>query len=132
MKDLTVGIAFLLVALLHVAVAGAARPDAYDLKAGTGNLGRVPRVVVDDSSGYVSAARLAALVGGSLAVRDGKVVLTVGKRNAQFTHNERRATVAGQALMLDSAARVTANEWLISEDFLTKGLTRLVPGVTAV
>src|SRR5262245_66248903 len=96
MKDLTVGIAFLLVASLHVVVsgaAGAARPDAYDLKARTGNLGRVPRVAVDDGSGYVSAARLAALVGGSLAVRDGKVVLTVGKRTAQFRGNERRAQI---------------------------------------
>src|SRR5262245_45420272 len=135
MKGLIVGIAFVLIASLHVVVsgaAGAARPDAYDLKARTGNLGRVPRVVVDDGSGYVSAARLAALVEGSLAVRDGKVVLTVGKRIAQFTRNERRATVAGQVIMLDSPARITANEWLISEDFLSKGLTRLVPGVTAV
>src|SRR5262245_4069505 len=135
MKDLTVGIAFLLVASLHVVVsgaAGAARPDAYDLRARTGNLGRVPRVAVDDGSGYVSAARLAALLGGSLTVRDGRVVLTVGKQTAQFTRNERRATVAGQSIMLDAAARISANEWLISEDFLAKGLTRLVPGVTAV
>ena len=132
MKGLTVGIALLLVGALHVVVSGAARPDAYDLKARTGSLGRVPRLAIDDGSGYVSAARLAALLGGSLAVRDGKVVLTVGKRTAQFTRNERRATVAGQTLTLDAAARISANEWLISEDFLAKGLPRLVPGVTAV
>src|SRR5215510_4626197 len=135
MKGLTVGIAFVLIAAVHGGASGAAgapRPDAYDLKARTGSLGRVPRVAIDDGSGYVSAARLAALLGGSLAVRDGKVMLTVGKRTAQFTRNERRATVAGQSLTLDSAPRISANEWLISEDFLTKGLTRLVPGVTSV
>jgi N-acetylmuramoyl-L-alanine amidase len=135
MKGLTVGIALLLAAALHVVVlgvAGAARPDAYDLKARTGNLGRVPRVLTDDGSGYVSAARLAALLGGSLTVKDGKVVLTVGKRTAQFVRNERRVIVGGQSLVLDSPARIGANEWLISEDFLNKGLVRLVPGVTAV
>src|SRR5262245_55699867 len=135
MRGLTVGIAFVLAAALHVVASGAAsapRPDGYDLKARAGSLGRVPRVAIDDGSGYVSAARLAALLGGSLAVRDGKVVLTVGKRSAQFTRNERRAIVAGQSITLDSAARISANEWLISEDFLSKGLTRLVPGVTSV
>src|SRR5262249_57778518 len=117
MRGLTVAIAFVLVAALHVVASGAAgapRPEAYDLKARTGSLGRVPRVAIDDGSGYVSAARLAALLGGSLAVRDGKVVLTVGKRTAQFTRNERRATVAGQSITLDSAARIGANEWLVS------------------
>src|SRR5258706_9721438 len=135
MKGLTVRISLLLVAALLGVVSGAAgatRPDAFDLMGRTGSLGRVPRVAMDDGGGYVPAARLAALLGGSWTVKDGKAVLTVGKRTAQFVRNERRATVAGQALMLDFAARIGASGWLISDDFLTKGLTRLAPGVTAV
>ena len=128
-------VSVLLVAVLLGVVSGAAgsaRPDAYDLKGQAGNLGRVPRVVVDDGGGYVSAARLAALLGGSWTVKDGKGVLTVGKRAAQFTRNERRVVVAGQPMTLESATRVGANGWLISDDFFARGLPRLAPGVTVV
>jgi N-acetylmuramoyl-L-alanine amidase len=110
---------------------GAARPDAYEIKARTGSLGRLARVVVDDGAGYVSAARLAALLSGSWSVKDARATLAVGKRSAQFVKNQRRVIVAGEPLTLDAAARTGATGWLIPEDFLTKGLSRLVPGVIA-
>jgi N-acetylmuramoyl-L-alanine amidase len=126
------------VSLLFIALPGvmwgaaaAARPDAFEVKGRTGSLGRLARVVADDGAGYVSAARLAALLSGSWRVKGSKATLAVGKRSAQFVKNQRRVVVAGQPLTLDSAARAGAAGWLISEDFLTKGLPRLAPGVTA-
>jgi N-acetylmuramoyl-L-alanine amidase len=111
--------------------AGAARPDAYEIKGRTKSLGRLARVVADDGAGYVSAARLAALLSGSWSVKDTKATLTVGKRSAQFVRSQRRVIVAGEPLTLDVAARSGATGWLIPEDFLTKGLSRLAPGVIA-
>ena len=125
----------LLVAALAGAVPGAAaaaRPDAFELKGRAGSLGRLPCIVVDDGAVYVSAPRLAALLGGAWSVKDGKATLTVGKRTAQFVRNQPRVIVAGQSLALDSAARTGAAGWLIPEEFLTKGLPRLAPGTTAV
>ncbi len=127
--------AFLLVAALAGVVpgaAGAARPDAFELKGRAGSLGRLPRIVVDDGAAYVSATQLAALLGGSWSVKDSRATLTVGKRTAQFVRNQPRAIVAGQSLTLDSAARIGATGWLIPEEFITKGLPRLAPGITAV
>ncbi len=131
----TVVVSLLLVAALLGVIsgaAGAARPDAFELKGRTGSLGRLPRVIVDDGGAYVSAARLAVLLGGSWTVKDTRATLTVGKRTAQFIRNERRAIVAGQSLTLDSAARIGATGWLIPEDFLAKGLSRLTPGITVI
>ncbi len=130
-----VAVSLLLVAALLGIIsgaAGAARSDAFELKGRTGSLGRLPRVIVDDGGAYVSAARLAVLLGGSWTVKDTRATLTVGKRTAQFIRNERRAIVAGQSLTLDSAARIGATGWLIPEDFLAKGLSRLTPGITVI
>src|SRR5262245_63835897 len=82
--------------------ASAARPDAFEIKGKTGSLGRVARLVVDDGTGYVSAARLASLVNGSWSVKDKKGTLMMGKRTAQFTLNQRRVLVAGDPLTLDA------------------------------
>jgi N-acetylmuramoyl-L-alanine amidase len=111
--------------------AGAARADAFDIKGRTGSLGRLARVVTDDGAGYVSAARLAALLNGSWIVKDARATLTVGKRSAQFVRSQRRAIVGGDPLTLDTVVRASASGWLIPEDFLTKGLSRLAPGITA-
>jgi N-acetylmuramoyl-L-alanine amidase len=134
MRPRTVAVLFLLCAALLGEVsgsAGPARPDAFDIKGRTGSLGRLARVVVDDGAGYVSASRLAALLNGSWTVKDTKATLTVGKRSAQFARNQRRVIVAGEPLTLDSIVRMGATGWLIPEDFLTKGLSRLAPGITA-
>ncbi len=134
MRPRTVAVLFLLGTALLGGVsgsAGPARPDAFDIKGRTGSLGRLARVVVDDGAGCVSASRLAALLNGSWNVKDTKATLTVGKRSAQFTRNQRRVIVAGEPLTLDSVARIGATGWLIPEDFLTKGLSRLAPGITA-
>ena len=112
-------------------VAGAARPDAFEIKGRAGSLGRLARVVVEDGVGYVSASRLAALLNGAWIVKDARATLTVGKRSALFTRNQRRVVVAGDPLTLDSVARIGVSGWLIPEDFLTKGLPRLAPGITA-
>src|SRR5262245_31345163 len=133
MRGTVAGFSLLFIALLGVisGAAGAARSDAFEIKGRTGSLGRLARIVADDGGGYVSAARLAALLNGSWSVKDSKATLTVGRRSAQFVKNQRRIIVAGEPLTLDTAARNGATGWLIPEDFLTKGLSRLAPGITA-
>src|SRR5262245_18579847 len=85
--------------------ASAARPDAFEIKGKNGSLGRLARVVVDDGAGYVSAARLAAVMNASWSVKDKIGTLMIGKRAAQFTLNQRRVVVAGDPLTLDAPAR---------------------------
>ena len=41
------------------------RPDAVELRARTGSLGQLPRIVLDDGGAYVSAERLAAMLRGA-------------------------------------------------------------------
>jgi N-acetylmuramoyl-L-alanine amidase len=112
-------------------VAAAARPGTLELKGRGGPLGQIPLVIVDDGTAYVSAARLAGLLKGQWSVKGPRGILSVGKRSVQFTRNQARAIVTGQAVQLESAPRVSASDWLIPEDFLAKGLARLAPGVTA-
>ncbi len=49
---------------------------------------------------------------------------------AEFTRGQTRAIVHGQAVALDLPPRVNGREWLVSRDFLGKGLPRLAPGVS--
>lgn len=114
--------------------AAAARSDAFELKGREGSLGRLPRIVVDDGTAYVSAPRLASLLRGSWLVKGSKATLAVGKRTAQFVRDQSRIIVAGRSLILESPTRIgaTATGWLIPEGFLTKGLPRLAPGIAAV
>ena len=44
--------------------APAARPDTVELRNGTGSVGRLPRVVVDDGGSYVAAEKLTSLLKG--------------------------------------------------------------------
>ena len=111
--------------------ADGARPDAFELKGRSGSLGQLALVVVDDGASYVSAERLAALLKGSWAVKGTRGTLTVGKRSAQFVKNQSRVVIQGQAMTLEAPARLGAAGWLIPESFLTKGLGRLTPGITA-
>jgi len=108
------------------------RPDTVEVRVGARSLGQLPRIVVDDGGAYVSAERLAAMLQGTWSAKSGQGTLTVGKRSAVFTRNQARAVVAGQALALDGPARIGAVGWLIPEDFLDKGVPRLVPGATTV
>jgi N-acetylmuramoyl-L-alanine amidase len=109
----------------------AARPESVELKSGKGSLGQLPRIVVDDGGAYVSAQRLAALLKGAWTVKGTTATLTVGKRSAQFVKNQSRVVVAGQPLTLDSSPRIGGAGWLLPEEFLSKGLPRLSPGITA-
>ena len=102
----------------------------YDLGGKGGSLGQVARVALEDA-GYVSAERLAAVLRGAWSARSDRGVLTVGKRSAQFLKSEPRVVIQGQALALDGAPRIGAAGWLLPEDFLRKGLSRLAPGITA-
>src|SRR4030095_7831517 len=63
--------------------APAARPDTVELRSGTGSVGRLPRVVVDDGGSYVAAEKLTALLKGSWSAKGRAATLTVGKRPAQ-------------------------------------------------
>jgi N-acetylmuramoyl-L-alanine amidase len=108
----------------------AARPGTIELKGKSGALGSLTPVSLDESGSYVAAERLATLLKGTWAVKGTRGTLTVGSRSAQFTKNQRRVLVAGAPLTLDSPARPGTSGWLIPEDFLAKGLSRLAPGVT--
>jgi N-acetylmuramoyl-L-alanine amidase len=112
-------------------VADAARPGMLEFRGRGGPLGQLPLIVVDDGTSYVSAARLARVLKGQWSVKGPRGTLSVGKRSVQFTWNQSRAIVTGQAVKLESAPRVSASDWLLPEDFLAKGLARLAPGVTA-
>src|SRR5262245_55975744 len=129
------GLTLLLVAALLGAsplVAPAARQDTVEIRGSSGSVGRVPRVVADNRRSYVSAQRLASRLKGSWSVKGGRATLTVGKRSAQFVRDQSRAVVQGQPVVLDAPARDSASGWLISEDFLAKGLPRIAPGMVAV
>jgi N-acetylmuramoyl-L-alanine amidase len=108
----------------------AARQGTIELKGKGGALGSLTPVSLDESGSYVVAERLAALLKGTWAVKGTRGTLTVGSRSAQFTKNQTRVLVAGTPLTLDSPARPGTSGWLIPEDFLAKGLSRLAPGVT--
>ena len=112
--------------------APAARPDPVELRSGTGSVGRLPRVVVDDGGSYVAAEKLTALLKGSWSAKGPRATLTVGKRSAQFVRDQPRAVVQGQTIALDAAVRMGSGTWLIPEDFLVKGLPKLAPGIAAV
>ena len=112
--------------------APAARPDPVELRSGTGSVGRLPRVVVDDGGSYVAAEKLTALLKGSWSAKGSRATLTVGKRSAQFVRDQPRVVVQGQTITLDAAVRMGSGTWLIPEDFLVKGLPKLAPGIAAV
>ena len=128
------GVVWLLVVALlggFPLAAPAARPDMLEIKDRTGSLGRLPRVVVDDGGSYVAAEKLTAILKGAWSAKGSRGTLTVGKRSAQFVRDQPRVVVQGQTIALDGAARTGAGIWLIPEDFLAKGLPKLVPGVAA-
>ena len=108
----------------------AARSGTIEIRGKGGSLGSLTPVSLDEGGSYLAAERLAAVLKGSWSVKGTRGTLTVGSRSAQFNRNQARVLIAGNALTLDSPARMGASGWLIPEDFLAKGLTRLVPGVT--
>ena len=108
-----------------------ARPASFEVKGRAGSLGQLPVVSLDDGGSYVSAERLASLLKGSWSVKGPRATLTVSSRTAQFTRDQARLTVAGEALTLEAPARVTSKGWLLPEGFLAKGLGKLAPGITA-
>jgi N-acetylmuramoyl-L-alanine amidase len=120
-----------LVLLGLVQGAGAAsRPGTIELRNKSGALGSITPVSLDQGGSYIAAERLAAVLKGTWVVKGNRGTLTVGARSAQFTRNQARVVVAGTALTLDTATQTGSSGWLISEDFLGKGLSRLAPGVT--
>lgn len=108
------------------------RAGTVEIKGPKGVLGQLPVETMDDGASYVPAERLAGLLKGSWAAKGKTGTLTVSKRSAQFSRDQSRLTLQGQALVLDSAPRATAKGWLLPLDFLDKGLGRLAPGTTVV
>ena len=132
-ERLTVGFLLVLGTLgMWPGAVGAARPEAVELKGSGRSLGQLSRIVGDDGGAYVSAERLASLLRGSWSVKGNRGTLTVGKRAAQFVQNQPRVVILSQTLALQSPTRIGVGGWLIPEEFLTKGLARLAPGVTVV
>src|SRR5262249_4395364 len=114
------------------AFAASPRPEGFELRGQSRTLGQLPRIVLDDGGAYVTASRLAAVLGGSWAAKASSGTLSVGTRTAVFTKNQSRVGIAGQSLTLETPARVGAGGWLIPAEFLMRGLPKLAPGVTAV
>ena len=124
-------IALALVLLGLVPGAGdAARPGTIELRGKSGSLGVVTPVSLDEGGSYVPADRLAAVLKGTWTVKGDRGTLAVGARSAQFTRNQSRVVVAGTPISLDAPARTGSGGWLLPDDFLAKGLSRLAPGVT--
>ena len=111
-------------------VGDAARPGTIELKGKSGALGSLSLVSLDEGGFYVTADRLAAVLKGAWVAKGDRGTLTVGARSAQFTRNQARVVVSGTPITLDAPARTGSAGWLIPDDFLAKGLTRLAPGVT--
>jgi len=134
MRARTVAGLVLVAALMGVlpGAAEAARLDGFELRGRAGSLGQLSRTVLDDGAAYVSAPRLATLLKGSWTTKGRTATLIVGTRRAQFVRDQARVVVAGRSVALESPARVGATGWLIPEEFLSKGLGLLAPGVTAV
>jgi N-acetylmuramoyl-L-alanine amidase len=127
--------AVLLIWALMGCLAGAGRAasaESVDVRGPAGSLGILAVTVTDDSRGYVAPDRLAVLLKGTWTVKGDAGTLTVGKRTAEFGRGQARATVQGTAITLDSAPRISGRGWLISRDFLGKGLPRLAPGVSVI
>jgi len=122
-----------LVLVLLVCLVGsapAARPESLEVRERGASRGLLTITVMDDGSAYIAPDHLAALLKGAWAVKGDRGTLTVGSRVAEFTRGQTRAIVDGQAVALDLPPRVSGREWLVSRDFLGKGLPRLAPGVS--
>ena len=113
-----------------VGSAQAARPESLEVRDRGASSGLLTITVMDDGSAYIAPDHLAALLKGAWAVKGDRGTLTVGTRVAEFTRGQTRATVHGQAVALDLPPRVIGRDWLVSRDFLGKGLPRLAPGVS--
>jgi N-acetylmuramoyl-L-alanine amidase len=110
--------------------AQAARPESVEIRDRTGSRGLLTITIMDDGSAYIAPDHLAALLKGAWSMKGDRGILTVGQRVAEFTRGQPRAVVHGQAVILDAAPRVNGRGWLVSRDFLGKGLPRLAPGVS--
>jgi N-acetylmuramoyl-L-alanine amidase len=129
-RRLTTGVLLGVLMGLLVGVALAARLESVEVRDRSGRLGILSITVMDDGSAYISPDHLAALLKGAWAVKGDRGTLTVQTRTVEFVRGQARATVQGQAIALDAAARVVGTSWLVSRDFLGKGLPRLAPGVS--
>jgi len=130
-RKTTVLLLWTLMSLL-VGPAHAARPEAVEVKDRAGNRGVLPITVTDDGGAYIAPDRLAAVLKGAWLVKGDRANLTIGKHTAEFVRGQSTARVAGQPIALDAAARVVGTSWLVSRDFLGKGLPRMIPGVSVV
>jgi N-acetylmuramoyl-L-alanine amidase len=106
------------------------RPGTIELRSRSGSLGAVAPVSLDGGGNYVPAERLATVLKGTWSVKGERGTLAVGARSAQFTRNQSRVVVAGTSITLDAPTRIGSTGWLLPDDFLAKGLSRLAPGVT--
>jgi N-acetylmuramoyl-L-alanine amidase len=126
----TAGAVLCMLMAILVGVVSAARPESVEVKDGSGRLGLLAITTLDDGSAYIAPDHLAALLKGAWSVRGGRGTLTANKRTAEFVRGETRVTVQGQDVSLDLPVRVIGQSWLVSRDFLGKGLPRLAPGVS--
>src|SRR5713226_6419448 len=129
-RRLATGLLLVTLMGLLVGVAAAARSESVEVRDRSGRLGLLSITVMDDGSAYIAPDHLAALLKGAWSVKGDRGILTVNQRTVEFVRGQPRATLQGEAIALDAAARVVGTSWLLSRDFLGKGLPRLVPGVS--
>ncbi len=94
--------------------------------------GPLPVFLTEDGTGYVSLNRLAGLLGVKPTWTDkaSKATFKLGPRTAQLVKDQSRVVVQGRSVQLSAPARVLAGGWAVPEEFLTRVLPQLLPGVT--
>src|SRR6266446_6178636 len=105
-RRLATGLLLVTLMGLLVGVAGAARSESVEVRDRSGRLGLLSITVMDDGGAYIAPDHLAALLKGAWSVKGDRGTLTVNQRTVEFVRGQPRATVQGQAIALDAAARV--------------------------
>ena len=89
-------------------------------------------LVAEDGKGYVSLNRLARFldVKPTWTDKSTKATFKIGSRTAQLTKDRAQVLVQGKSVRLSAPVRVLSGGWVVPEDFLSKVLPQLSPGVT--
>jgi len=96
--------------------------------------GTLPVFLSEDRTPYVSLRALARLLGVSPTWSDKgtRATFKVGAQTAQLVKDRSQVVVQGKAVRLSAAVRVLSSGWAVPEEFLTKVLPLLAPGVSVV
>ncbi len=93
--------------------------------------GTLPVLLVEDGTAYLSLDRLARLLEVKPTWTDKATTATfkLGRRTAQLLKDRPLVVVQGKSMRLSAPVRVLSGGWAVPEEFLTKVLPQLLPGV---